>query len=370
MTKKTPVNSSYRRKPVSSSSKPLDSGIRRNDGKRINQSFPEGTRSETLYSSALLLGKITVTEHERSRGRQLFSGTRLKLLLFPFLHWLLKHTSVAIALIPMRILVWIMRVLYFWPGNPLRVSCEAVCLIARREGHQHDPGKVYRQFLGNSFGVLENYFLLHRHGIGRISERILLQERDARMIRDLAEKHGGAMLAVPHNIASAISALQLNRSFPLLVVARNPPTISRTKVTLDFFEHMRVPVLMVRDGNPFELSRNLFTAFKTGMVIAATLDNTENSDTRVDATMFGQQVGMTRWAVKIATRKTLPVIPCYFSSKGNQHRIIVGEPIITDSIESAVQHYISFFEHNILADPASWAYLADKRWRRILSNAG
>ncbi len=36
--KETMINSSYRRRAVSNSLKPLDSGIR-NDGKRINQSF-------------------------------------------------------------------------------------------------------------------------------------------------------------------------------------------------------------------------------------------------------------------------------------------------------------------------------------------
>ncbi|GMQ83580.1 MAG: hypothetical protein BMS9Abin06_0315 [Gammaproteobacteria bacterium] len=33
------INSPYRRRPVSKALKPLDSGIRQNDGKRINQSF-------------------------------------------------------------------------------------------------------------------------------------------------------------------------------------------------------------------------------------------------------------------------------------------------------------------------------------------
>jgi len=298
----------------------------------------------------------------------MFSGTRLKALLFPFLHWTLKHTSVRVTLIPMHFLVWIMRVLYFWSGNPLRVSCEAVCRIANSEGHRHEPGQIYRQFLTNALGVIENYCLLYRHGIGRISDRIIIRAQDARMIRELAEKYGGAVLAVPHNIASAISGLKLNQSFPLLVVARNPPTIARTKITLEFFERMQVPVLMVRDGNPFELSRNLFKAVKTGTVIAATLDNIENDDTKVLVRIFGQKVGLTRWAVRIATRKSLPVVPCYFSSRGNRHQAVVGKPIITDQVETAVQHYTSFFEHNILEDPASWAYLADKRWRRILSD--
>ncbi|HHH44166.1 MAG TPA: hypothetical protein ENK49_08510, partial [Gammaproteobacteria bacterium] len=225
-------------------------------------------RSAIIHSPALLSGSIRVTEHAHSRGRRLFSGTRLKLLLFPLLHWLVKHTSVTIALVPMRVLTGVMRPLYYWRSNPLRRSCEDVCSIARRAGHRHDPAQVYRQFLRNAVGVLENYFLLYRHGIERVSMRIQLQEEDARMIRELAQQHGSVILAVPHNIASALSGLRLNQSFPLLAVARNSPTIARTRVTLDFFERMQVPVLMVRDGNPFELSRQLFRAAGEGHVIA------------------------------------------------------------------------------------------------------
>ncbi len=326
-------------------------------------------RSAVIHSPALLSGSIRVTEHARSRGRHLFSGTRLKLLLFPLLHWLVKHTSVTVALIPMRLLTGIMRPLYYWRGNPLRRSCEDVCSIAHRAGHQHDPAQVYRQFLRNAVGVLENYFLLYRHGIARVSARIRLQEDDAGMIRELAQQHGSVILAVPHNIASALSGLRLNQCFPLLAVARNSPTIARTRVTLDFFEHMQVPVLMVRDGNPFELSRQLFNAAREGRVIAATLDNIDHSATRIEADMFGQTVGLARWAVKIAARRQLPVVPCYFSSEGNLQRVRVGTPVLPGQAETAVQHYADFFTRHILADPSSWAYLADKRWRRILSQA-
>lgn len=30
---------------------------------------------------------------------------------------------------------------------------------------------------------------------------------------------------------------------------------------------------------------------------------------------------------------------------------------------------MGYFEQQILADPASWAYLADKHWRRVLRRA-
>jgi len=34
-----------------------------------------------------------------------------------------------------------------------------------------------------------------------------------------------------------------------------------------------------------------------------------------------------------------------------------------------VQYYINFFESHVLQDPASWAYLGDKRWQRVLRAA-
>ncbi len=54
-TRKNPINPSCRRKPVSSSLKPLDSGIRRNDGRQINQRFPGKTWFLLLTSYAVLL---------------------------------------------------------------------------------------------------------------------------------------------------------------------------------------------------------------------------------------------------------------------------------------------------------------------------
>lgn len=326
-------------------------------------------RSETIRSPALYLKEITVTEAEGSRGHRPLSGTRLKMLFFPLLHWTLRHTSVGVALVPVRLLVWAIRLLYRWPGNPLRLSCEAICRVAAGPAHRHEPQQLYRQFLANALAVMENYFHLYRYGIDQVAERITLAPQDSALIRDLAEAHGGVILAVPHNIASAFSSLKLNQAFPLLVVARNSPTIARTRITLDFFERMQVPILMVRGGNPFELSRILFSVLRTGRVVAATLDNLDNSDKRVVVHMFGQRVGLAGWAAKIAARMDIPLLPCYFQSRGKQNTVVIGEPIITTDIEAAVQHYASFYEHQILSDPASWAYLADKRWRRILVNA-
>jgi hypothetical protein len=47
----------------------------------------------------------------------------------------------------------------------------------------------------------------------------------------------------------------------------------------------------------------------------------------------------------------------------------LGEPLVSNELETLAQHYVSFFEEKMLADPASWAYLGDKRWRRVLREA-
>ena len=326
-------------------------------------------RSETLRSSALLQKEITVTEAEGSRGRHPLSGTRLKFLVFPFLHWVLRHSSAGVALLPVRLLVGVMRLVYAWPGNPLRLSCESICRLSRQAAQPLEARQVYRQFLRNALAVMENYFHLHREGIDQVSDRIRLATQDAALLRELLEAHGGAILAVPHNIASAFSSLKLNQAFPLLVVARNSPSIARTRVTLDFFERMQVPILMVRGGNRFELSRHLFSVLKKGKVIAATLENIDTSDKAVKVRLFGQRVGLSDWAAKIAARTGVPLVPCYFQSRGRTSTVIMGEPVMVTDIETAVQHYASFFEQHILRDPASWAYLADKRWRRLLVTA-
>jgi lauroyl/myristoyl acyltransferase len=112
----------------------------------------------------------------------------------------------------------------------------------------------------------------------------------------------------------------------------------------------------------------LFAELKKGMVVAATVDSIDHaSQTKVR--MFGQEVGFASWAAKIGVKKKVPIIPSYFRSDGRRVTAVFGEEIITDNIETAMQHYAGFFERQILMDPASWAYLGDKRWRRLLQKA-
>lgn len=327
------------------------------------------SRSLTIRSDSLYSGEFTVTEDTGFRSGRRLSGTRLKAVTVPFLYKLIQHTPIVIASLPMRILLLLVRLAYVWPANPFRQACEHISKLAASNGIHHSPKQVYRQLLKNADGTLDNYFRLYKYGVDAVIGRIHITPEDANRINCLVNEHGGVVMAVPHNYASLFSALKMGREFPLICVSRNPSTVERTRIAVDVFERMNVKILMVRGGNPIELSRALFSILKSGNTIAATVDSMDRSEAAADVEIFGQRVGFPTWAAKIAAKKRIPVIPSYFRSDGTEVTAIYGEELISDNTQEIVQHYARFFEKNILQDPASWAYLCDKRWGKVLKQA-
>jgi len=327
------------------------------------------TRSEVIRSHSLYLKEFEAKEHVGSRGRHLFSGTRFKSFAIPLLYRLLRTMPTAIAMLPIHLFIIVLRILYWWPQNPIRLSCEYICILAAKKGYTHHPRQVYQKFLSNALETLKNYFNLYHNGVKSASDRIILSANDAQTINALIEKHGGAILAVPHNFGSLFSGLKMNREFPILLITKNSSTIERTKIAIDFFERMESTILMVRDGNPFALSRTLFSVLKSGTSVAATVDSLDSSENRIDVPIFGQTMGFSPWAAKIAIRLGVPVIPSYFGTQKEQIMAIYGDPILSDNLQDTIAQYIGFFEEHILKDPASWGFLGDKKWRRALRNA-
>ena len=336
----------------------------------MNSPNPQSNdRSLTIRSESLYSGEFTATEDASYCSGKRFSGTRLKALLVPVLYKLVQRVPIPVAALPMRSLLFLLRLFYALPNNSFRQACEYICKVAASRGYQHNPKQIYHQLIINANGTLDNYFQLYRHGVDTIIDRIEISAQDADRMNRLALEHGGVLIAVPHNFASLFSAVKMCREFPLVIVSRNPSTIERTQIAVDVYERMGVSILMVRGGNPFELSRTLFSILKSRKAVAVTVDSMDHSDGAAKATIFGQHIGFPTWAAKIAAKKRIPVVPSYFRSNGKQVTAIYGEELISDSTEEIVQHYVSFFEKNILEDPASWAYLGDKRWRRVLQEA-
>jgi hypothetical protein len=326
-------------------------------------------RRETISSPSLLLKEFTAQEEVGSRKKQQFSGTRIKSIFMPKLRWLLLHTPVFVAIAPVRLTILLLRSLYWWPQNPWRLSCEYVCKIAHKAGNTHQPGRLYQQLLTNFLGAVENYAHLYGSGVDSVMDQVQFTSADAARMNQLLEEYGGFIFMVPHNFGTVFSTPKVDRSIPLLVVARNPATIERTKVTIEFYERLQVKIIMVRGGNPFELSRTLFSALKTGKAIAATVDNIDRSANRVEVNMFGTQIGFNPWAAKIGARLNIPIVPSYFKSRGRQISAVFGPSLVSSDVNEIMQHYIGFFEQNIVEDPASWAFIADKNWIKALRKA-
>jgi len=326
-------------------------------------------RSEIIRSQSLYLKEFEAKEVADSRGQRFFSGTRFKSLAVPFLYRLIRQVPLPIAMLPINLFIFIMRALYWWPKNPIRLSCEYICILAKQKGHTHNPQQIYQQFLSNALESLKNYFDLYRNGIESVIDQVNIAENDALKINKLIGEYGGAVLAVPHNLGSLFSAIKMNREFPLIIVTKNPSTIERTKIAIDFYERMDTTILMVRGGNPFELSRTLFSVLKSGKMVGATVDSLDSSENRIEVQVFGQTMGFSAWAAKIAIRVGVPIIPSYFGSRKNQINAVYADPILTNDLQESIQQYVSFFEENILKDPASWGFLGDKKWRRALRGA-
>lgn len=328
-----------------------------------------GHRRETLRSPILYSQEYVAEEEVGSRGKRKFGGTRIKATIVPKVHWLLLHTPTIVAIAPVRLVILLLRALYWWPRNPLRVTCEHLCNIARKAGHSHQSRQVYQQLLTNLLGAVENYFDLYDRGLDFALDRVKLSSSEGANIKKLISDHGGVLIMVPHNCGTSFSVLEMNRTLPLLLVVRNSPTIERTKIAIDFFSRMQVKIIMVRGGNPFQLSRSLFSALKEGKAVTATVDKLDRSPNRIDVDMFGSQVGLSPWAAKIAARMNVPIIPSYCRSRGRDLSIVLGAPLTSKDTRELMQHYAHFFEQNIIEDPASWAFLGDKHWAKALRKA-
>jgi lauroyl/myristoyl acyltransferase len=326
-------------------------------------------RSETIRSPALFTKEYVAEEEVGSGKGRRFSGTRIKYIIVPKMHWLLLHTPNFIAIAPIRLVILLLRALYWWRRNPLRLSCEHICKIAHRAGHTHQARQVYQQLLTNLSGVVENYFDLYGRGPDFIRQRVQLSSADSAKVNELIKDHGGVLLMVPHNFGTSFAVLEMNQTIPLLLIVRNSPTIERTRISIDYFTRMQVSILMVRGGNPFQLTRTLFSVLKSSKAVIATVDSLDRSKNRVEVDMFGSQIGFSPWAVKIAARMNIPIIPSYCRSRGCRSSIVLGAPLLSKEPTELIQHYARFFEQNIIEDPASWAFLGDKHWGKVLRKA-
>ncbi len=322
----------------------------------------------TLRSPCLYRGEFRAIEDPSDRPARRFGGQGLKDLLQPVLYGFLRNAPVAIALLPFQLIVGIARGFYWSRRNPLRRSCEDICKIARAAGYRHEPKEIYRHYLANVIATARAYHKLLRSGSQVVLDLVDARDIQRALVEDPLNDGRAFILFGAHNLAAIYGSVALAASMPLLIIIRNSKTIRRTRLALDVLERLQARILMVRGGNPFEISRAVFSALDDNQVLAATVDNVDPGF-GVKVKIFGEEVEFAPWAARIAAKRRVPVVPVYFHSVGEGARVVFGEPLVTGDPVAAIRHYVSFFEKSILQDPASWIYLVDRKWCRVLRQA-
>jgi len=322
---------------------------------------------ETLRSESLYGGEFRAVEMREARPKKRWGGQQIKDRLQPVLYWFLRNAPRPLALSPFYLITGMARLAYPIRRNPLKRSCEDLCRIATAAGVSHEPRVVHAHFLQNVLAAARSYRDLLRGGSDEVLGRVDTSDLQ-RSVGKLVKAGRPFILFVPHNLAAIYGGVALTRMLPLLIVARNSKTIRRTRLALDVYERINAKVLMVRGSNPFEIARAMYSALADGKVLVATVDNVDPAS-GTPAAIFGVDVEFAPWAAKIAAKRSVPVVPMYFHSDGDNVRVVCGEPLVTNDTVTAIRHYVSFFEQRILQDPASWAYLADRKWSRIMRRA-
>jgi hypothetical protein len=322
----------------------------------------------TLRSPCLYRGEFHAIEDPSDRPARRFGGQRIKELLQPLLYGFLTKTPVAIALLPFYLMVCIARGFYWCRRNPLRRSCEDICIIARAAGFRHEPKEIYRRYLANVIATAKAYHKLLRSGSQGVFDLVDARDVQRALGEDPLDDGKAFILFGAHNLAAIYASVALAASMPLLIIIRNSKTIRRTRLALDVLERLNARILMVRGGNPFEISRDMFSALDDNQVLAATVDNVDPGF-GVAVSIFGVEVEFAPWAARIAAKRRVPVVPVYFHSVDDGARVVFGEPLVTGDPVAAIRHYVSFFEKCVLQDPASWIYLVDRKWCRVFRQA-
>ena len=323
---------------------------------------------QVLHSPALYEGEVRVIP-KRSRSKKKIRGATIKPLVWGHARWVLDTLPSWVPRAYLRLAVAAGQTGAALPFNQLTEACEYVETLSRRAGHDVSARGIYRRFLAEFRTVLEMALRIRRNGLDDVLPMMRMAPGREALLREAAETHGGVIFAAPHNPGAIMSSPAVARAGRLLLISKNPASVERTKMALGAYEALRMTVLMVRAGNPTKLTRTCLRELKKGTIVVATVDRPDRSDSRVVLPMFGQPVGLAPWAARIAVHAKVPIVPTFIRTDRSGVCVHTGDARVFEDPIEGMRYYTGYFEEQILADPSSWSFLADKRWRRILRAA-
>lgn len=287
------------------------------------------------------------------------------------LYWMLPRVPRWLFSLTVKLLIGLVRVLYWLPGNPLRQAAGYASTLAARAGHSRSPWSVYRRLTGQIGMALEGFFAIYRDGVEANLYRVFFPPESVAVIRRCLDEHNGVILTVPHNPGGVFSAFRLNHEVPTLLLTRQDPgDVEKSAMQNDIFDHLAVEVLMAKGATPRQVLRTCVEGARQGKAVVFSVDNLHTGRKgAIGGEIFGQAVEMGSWASRMARHAGVPILPAFVGERDGAFYIHTGEPLMVQRPEEGVRHYLAFFEERILADPGSWAYLGDRKWRRVLEAA-
>ncbi|MDJ0520780.1 MAG: hypothetical protein QNJ90_01760 [Planctomycetota bacterium] len=322
--------------------------------------------SEVFHSPALHLGPLEVVE-KPSRARRRLRGALAKLWVSSFLATGARKLPAPVQRGGLRLFSVPVQLAAPLPGNQLLSACRTLSTLAARAGYHHPPRRMYRDFVDGVRRMLQwgSYALG-----GRPDETAAhLRIRQPDLMAGLLAEHGGCVLCVPHCTGAVLMSLEVSRRVPTVLLARNPRSIARTRQALAVYESLGVKVLLVRDGNPFALTRACLRLLRSGTLVVATVDRICRDSDRVLVPMFGGVASVAPWASRMAAKAGVPVVPGFTHTRRTGIELDCGEPVRSTDADELMRVMFAYFERQILEDPASWSFLGDRRWRWVIEDA-
>jgi lauroyl/myristoyl acyltransferase len=264
-----------------------------------------------------------------------------------------------------RALAAVLRLGYRLPGNPLRAGCRNLAALAGAAGHPQPAAAIHRRLVGQVSLVLRAFVRIFKQGRDAALADLPVDPAVGARVAELLDAHGGLIVAVPHNACSLLSSIGLPAD-RVVVVVRNREG-RHNRVSRAVIEQMRIATLEVRNLSPIALSRAMLGALAGGKALICTVDGNYRKPDAVPIEIFGHPKGFGPWAAKIAAKRGVPILPCYPRAEAGVVTAWLGEPLADRDPVALMRHYVAFFEACILRDPGSWAFLADKRWRRHIA---
>jgi hypothetical protein len=261
------------------------------------------------------------------------------------------------------------RAAWFAPGMPMRHACHDVARLARGRGALHDPRAIHHRLVAQMRDVGSLYHQLHRAGREAVLPHLHLRPEQQRMLASLFESDGSFVIAVAHNPAAVLYAMRFAESFPCVVVGKISKRPGSNELLERFFARLEVPFVQASRHERVAFTRRLLEAADEGRAIIAPIDRIDRRKESPTARIFGSDVPFPPWALRIAARRKLPVLPAWITVERGEAWLELGEPIREADPERALQDAIARFEQWIVRDPGSWAFLADRRWRRVMRRA-